>query len=322
VLPLTENIFNSLRTSGTKRPISIIEVIKNIAKGMKCKEITKYFTLDKEGNPLKSHPAVPPEDAKWCHDFMYDSDPPVTFHRACLILRRRLFPFHYDPYPWVKGRDETNVEVLKSLMAIYLHRAEVQNLRGLKEDPADFNSHLYQPELGGKNKQSVPDCERIISPGVFKFLEKKGHTSGATVLKLLHNWHKAVDGRGLSEDQRSTYCEELKCWLLDDWMPWHREVKDYSQIDVNRPVKGICGLTREVIVSLLANLESRELRRIEYIQRNIKPRSSSTDDVESFISLLHEILGLNFDLKQVFSELPKILNEFRKKTDKDLQFYY
>jgi hypothetical protein len=86
----------------------------------------------------------------------------------------------------------------------------------------------------GKNKQSVPDCERIISPGVFKFLEKKGHTSGATVLKLLHNWHKAVDGRGLSEDQRSTYCEELKCWLLDDWMPWHREVKDYSQIDVNR----------------------------------------------------------------------------------------
>ncbi|CAB3993849.1 Hypothetical predicted protein [Paramuricea clavata] len=296
----TDGEFNSLRTSGTKRPISIIEVIKNIAKGMKCKEITKYFTLDKEGNPLKSHPAVPPEDAKWCHDFMYDSDPPVTFHRACLILRRRLFPFHYDPYPWVKGRDETNVEVLKSLMAIYLHRAEVQNLRGLKEDPADFNSHLYQPELGG-------------------------HTSGATVLKLLHNWHKAVDGRGLSEDQRSTYCEELKCWLLDDWVPWHREVKDYSQIDVNRPVKGICGLTREVIVGLVANLESRELRRIEYIQRNIKPehpRSSSTDDVESFISLLHEILGLNFDLKQVFSELPKILNEFRKRTDKDLPFYY
>lgn len=90
-------------------------------------------------------------------------------------------------------------------------------------------------------------------------------------------------------------------------------------------MKGICGLTREVIVGLVANLESRELRRIEYIQRNIKPehpRSSSTDDVESFISLLHEILGLNFDLKQVFSELPKILNEFRKRIDKDLPFYY
>ena len=90
-------------------------------------------------------------------------------------------------------------------------------------------------------------------------------------------------------------------------------------------MKGICGLTREVIVGLVANLESRELRRIEYIQRNIKPehpRSSSTDDVESFISLLHEILGLNFDLKQVFSELPKILNEFRKTVDKDLPFHY
>jgi hypothetical protein len=48
----TDGEFNSLRTSGTKRPISIIEIIKkarNIAKGMRCKEITKYFTLDKEG---------------------------------------------------------------------------------------------------------------------------------------------------------------------------------------------------------------------------------------------------------------------------------
>ena len=44
--------------------------------------------------------------------------------------------------------------------------------------------------------------------------------------------------------------------------------------------------------------------------------------MESSISLLHEILGLNFDLKQVFSELPKILNEFRKTVDKDLPFHY
>lgn len=52
--------------------------------------------------------------------------------------------------------------------------------------------------LQEKNKQSVPDCERIINPGVIAFLERKGDVSGAHVIKLLHNWHKAVDGRGLS----------------------------------------------------------------------------------------------------------------------------
>lgn len=92
-----------------------------------------------------------------------------------------------------------------------------------------------------------------------------------------------------------------------------------------RPLKGICGFTREIVIGLVANLESRNLRRIEYALRNLKaghPRSSSTDDVESFISLLHEMLGPNFDLKPFFSQLPKILNEFKKRIDYELPFYY
>lgn len=93
----------------------------------------------------------------------------------------------------------------------------------------------------------------------------------------------------------------------------------------HRPLKGICGFTREVIVGLVANLESRRLRRLENIARSIPPehpRSSSSDDVECFIALLHEMLGDIFDLKQFFGEQPKILDEFRKRIDKDLQFYY
>ena len=92
-----------------------------------------------------------------------------------------------------------------------------------------------------------------------------------------------------------------------------------------RPVKGICGLTREVVVGLVANLESRHLRRIENAQRGLQPehpRSSSTDDVEGFISLLHEMLGPIFDIKQFYSEQPKILNEFKKRIDSDLGFFY
>lgn len=68
----------------------------------------------------------------------------------------------------------------------------------------------------------------------------------------------------------------------------------------SRPLKGICGLTREVVVGLVANLESRELRRLEYAARHLPaehPRASATDDVESMFALLHEILGDIFDLK-------------------------
>ncbi|CAB3990641.1 Transposon Tf2-6 poly [Paramuricea clavata] len=89
------------------------------------------------------------------------------------------------------------------------------------------------------------------------------------------------------------------------------------------PVKGI--LTCEVVVGLVANLESRHLRRIENAQRGLQPehpRSSSTDDVEGFISLLHEMLGPIFDIKQFYSEQPKILNQFKKRIDSDLGFFY
>lgn len=68
----------------------------------------------------------------------------------------------------------------------------------------------------------------------------KNHKSGADVIRIIHNWHKAVDGRGLNENERSQYCEDMKFWILDDWMPWHRENKDYSLIDVNRLVYIIC----------------------------------------------------------------------------------
>ena len=92
-----------------------------------------------------------------------------------------------------------------------------------------------------------------------------------------------------------------------------------------RPIKGICGFTREVIVGLVANLESRRLRRLEYLTRSIPlehPRSSSSDDVEFFFSLLHDMLGDIFYLKQFFSEQSKIVTEFNKRIDKALQFFY
>ena len=98
----------------------------------------------------------------------------------------------------------------------------------------DPSTGLTYEALTGKNKQSVPDCERIISVGVISFMERKGHESERKVLTIIRNWHRAVDGRGLSQDTRVTFLQDMKKWLLDDWMPWHSSVKNYSTIDVNR----------------------------------------------------------------------------------------
>ena len=88
--------------------------------------------------------------------------------------------------------------------------------------------------LTGKNKQSVPDCERLRSKGVISFMEKNCHHAEAKILSIIHNWHKAVDGRGLSEETRGQYRKDMMTWLLKDWMPYLDQDHDYSTIDVNR----------------------------------------------------------------------------------------
>ena len=54
------------------------------------------------------------------------------------------------------------------------------------------------------------------------------------VVQIIRNWHKAADGRGLSDTDRHWYFEEMKMWILEDWIPW--PTADYSLLDVNRSV--------------------------------------------------------------------------------------
>lgn len=114
-------------------------------------------------------------------------------------------------------------------------------------------------------------------------------------------------------------------FLLGDWMPWHKTQRDFSMLDVMRPIKGIQAFTREIFVALIANCESLEIRWAEYLERGLPPehpRASSTDDVEGFFAHLHDQLGEVFDHKEFLDQQPKILNEFNKKIDPDLQFHY
>ena len=65
-----------------------------------CLAVTKNFTsIVFIGNARKEHPAIPKDDLLWLFHFINDEN--VPFENAIYILRRKLFPFSHDPYPWV-----------------------------------------------------------------------------------------------------------------------------------------------------------------------------------------------------------------------------
>lgn len=129
-----------------------------------------------------------------------------------------------------------------------------------------FRNALHDPftglaceALAGKQKQLVQHCEEIFSRGVLEFMQRNCHATEAKFTETVQNWHKATDGRGLSEQTRSQYNKDMLNFLLQDWMPWFQQERDYATINILRPIKGIQGFTREIVVALVANCESLEL---------------------------------------------------------------
>ena len=90
------------------------------------------------------------------------------------------------------------------------------DVRSFVEALHDPSTGLTYTALTGQQKQSVPDCERMFSRGVLEFMERNGKTSTGCFVRLVHNWHKASDGRGLSEEMRHLYNMEMLDFLLED----------------------------------------------------------------------------------------------------------
>ncbi|XP_073247312.1 uncharacterized protein [Porites lutea] len=280
---VTDGEFNSLRTKGSQRPVSVIQLMadaKSKAKSIPASRIARYLTpKNKDGavEPQVPHPAVPIKDVVLLKSLMDDG---LSFTSALRLLRRIHFPFNYDPHPWKPGKPENKTECLKSLMATYLYRKKVNDYCALG---VNFKEHLYVPELNevngetfheredhnhvlkritscaragtipsiglqyfrdalhdensgmiyealtGKRKQSVPDCEKFFSIGVLKFLQNNNHKNEARVVEIILNWHKANDGRGLSEEERRKYNLAVLDWILEAWMPWYWYCRDYSK---------------------------------------------------------------------------------------------
>ena len=62
----------------------------------------------------------------------------------------------------------------------------------------------YMIKKWEKNKQSVPDCKRLISPAVVSFLGEKGDVRGKNILLIITKLHEAVNGRGIGKEEHLT----------------------------------------------------------------------------------------------------------------------
>lgn len=66
-------------------------------------------------------------------------------------------------------------------------------------------------------------------------VERKGYDiEEATYVRVIMNWRKASDMRGLSDEQREKY-KDLMDYILDELMPWHKQqTRDFSLMEINQ----------------------------------------------------------------------------------------
>jgi len=64
----------------------------------------------------------------------------------------------------------------------------------------------------------------------------EGYLQEAQYTEVVHNWHQAVDERGLRERQFSSYMynNALLNFMLDDLMPWQTTTYDFSLLEVSQ----------------------------------------------------------------------------------------
>jgi hypothetical protein len=53
---------------------------------------------------------------------------------------------------------------------------------------------------------------------------------------VIGNWHNATDGRGITQLQRCKYNYEMLNYIVEMWLPWHKDCYDFSLVDINKYV--------------------------------------------------------------------------------------
>lgn len=111
---------------------------------------------------------------------------------------------------------------------------EGMNLQGFDDAVHDSSTGLTLAALRGERKQSVQDAERMLSFLVAKFLQEHGYVAESNYIEIVAGWHEAADGRGISQLQHCKKNYMMLNMILDEWMPWHKELYDFSTIGINR----------------------------------------------------------------------------------------
>ena len=83
------------------------------------------------------------------------------------------------------------------------------------QDP-EVRIQLSYHTMIGTRKQSVSDVEQIFSLGVLNFMERTNYEFEAHYVKIIRNWRRSCDERGLSDDERSRFNEDFIEYILDD----------------------------------------------------------------------------------------------------------
>ena len=76
-----------------------------------------------------------------------------------------------------------------------------------------------------------------------------------------------------------------------------------SLLLIHRDIANIRGMTRETLIALTTNIESREQKRCYNVNNGLPqehPRASSTDDVECFFSINRDQVGKHFTYKDAW----------------------
>ena len=84
----------------------------------------------------------------------------------------------------------------------------------------------------------MEDVERLFGESVITWMENKGYKIEAEYLRVVRNWRRASDERGLNDEQRYKFNKEFLNYIFDDLMPWHRDegLQDFRMLEVNRYV--------------------------------------------------------------------------------------
>ena len=84
----------------------------------------------------------------------------------------------------------------------------------------------------------MEDVERLFGESVITWMENKGYKIEAEYLRVVRNWRRASDERGLNDEQRYKFNKEFLNYIFDDLMLWHRDkgLQDFRMLEVNRYV--------------------------------------------------------------------------------------